>query len=76
MRMSRSTSSARVANDLTERTLESRRRLEAEIRSILDHAAASAARALERARSSQQEGTIAVAREIAQLDHLHERVQT
>jgi hypothetical protein len=34
--------SARVANDLTERVLESRRSLEAEVRSVLDRAASSA----------------------------------
>ena len=67
--------SARVANDLTDRVLESRRRLEAEIRSILDRATVSAERALERARFSQQEGTAAVEKREAQLDAALQGVQ-
>ncbi len=67
--------SARVANDLTDRVVESRRRLEAEIRSILDRAAASAERALARARSSQQEGAAAIERELARLSTARERLR-
>ncbi len=60
--------SARVANDLRERVLESRRVLEADIRLLLDRAAASAERALDRARKSQAAGASAVEAEIARLD--------
>ena len=52
--------SSRVANDLSDRVLESRRLLEKEIRATLDRAAASAERALARARAAQQEGAATV----------------
>lgn len=67
--------SARVANDLSDRVLESRRRFEAEIRSILDRATASAERALERARALQERGAADVARELAQLDEARDRLE-
>ena len=66
--------SARVANDLRERVLESRRMLEGEVRRILDRAAASAERALERARSAYTAGATAVERDIARLDEARVRL--
>jgi hypothetical protein len=67
--------SARVANDLSERVLESRRLLEAEIRATLDRAAASAERALARARTAQQEGNAAIERDLTRLDAARARLQ-
>jgi GTP-binding protein EngB required for normal cell division len=66
--------SARVANDLSERVLESRRMLEGEIRSILDRTVVSAERALERARASRDAGAEAVARGVAELDAVRQRL--
>jgi hypothetical protein len=67
--------SARVANDLTDRVLESRRRLEAEIRSTLDRATASAERAFNHAREAFQQGLDAVEGDIARLDTARTRLQ-
>jgi hypothetical protein len=67
--------SARVANDLSERVLESRRILEREIRSVLDRATISAERALEGARLASQEGIDRVERDIARLDAASARLQ-
>ena len=67
--------SARVANDLTERVLESRRVLEREIRSVLDRAVTSAERALDRARAASQQGIDQVERDIARLDAASARLQ-
>jgi len=66
--------SARVANDLTDRVLESRRILEHEIRSVLDRATASAERALGRSRASHRDGSAAVAARVDQLDFARERL--
>jgi len=68
------TNSARVANDINDRVLESRRLLEREIRNVLDRAAASAERALDRARDSHRDGSAAVANTVAGLDAARERV--
>jgi hypothetical protein len=67
--------SSRVANDLTDRVLESRRRLEAEIRSTLDRATSSAERAFDHARAAFQQGTDAVEGDIARLDTARTRLQ-
>jgi hypothetical protein len=67
--------SARVANDLTDRVLESRRQLEAEVRDILDRATTSAGRALERARAAQERGADGVVRALAGLDDARRRLQ-
>jgi len=57
-------------NDFDERVIESRRCLEADIRSSLEQVSASAERALQRARSRQAEGEDAVRAEVARLDGL------
>ncbi len=67
--------SARVANDLRERVLESRRVLEAQIRSALDRATKSGERALDRARASQEAGASAVERDIRRLDEARVRLR-
>jgi GTP-binding protein EngB required for normal cell division len=65
-----SSNSARIQNDLIERVCESRRRLEAEIRSRLSEAVRSAAGALERAKARLIEGEASVAAELGCLDGL------
>ncbi|HXG59654.1 MAG TPA: dynamin family protein [Thermoanaerobaculia bacterium] len=67
--------SARVANDLRDRVLESRRLLEQEIRSTLDRAASSAERALALARAAQQEGASAARRDLIRLDAARARLR-
>jgi GTP-binding protein EngB required for normal cell division len=59
-----SSNSARIQNDLIERARESRRRLEAEIRSRLSEAVHSATSALERAKARRAEGDASVAAEL------------
>ncbi|MGZ5428610.1 MAG: dynamin family protein, partial [Thermoanaerobaculia bacterium] len=66
----RSSNSARIQNDLIERVRESRRRLEAEIRSRLSEAVRSAVSALERAKARHAEGEASVAAELGRLDGL------
>lgn len=61
---------SRVESDLSERVLESRRRLEARIRSLLQEVRTSAERALVRARSAQRAGAGAVDQQLAQLARL------
>ena len=70
-----SSNSARIQNDLIERVRESRRRLEAEIRSRLTEAVRSAVSALERAKARHAEGEASVAAELARLDDLKGRAQ-
>ena len=70
------TNTARILNDLDDRVLESRRRLEAEIRGYLRDVCASAERALERARSRQAAGKQAVQAEVERLDAIRRRVET
>lgn len=65
------TNAARINNDLRERVLESRRRLEAEIRGRLREASDSAERALEQARVRRAQGAEAVASEVGRLDALY-----
>jgi hypothetical protein len=65
-----SSNSARILNDLIERVRESRRRLEAEIRSRLSDAVRSAVSALDRARARQAEGETCVAAEVERLKEL------
>src|SRR5581483_10206407 len=62
--------SARVENDLKERVLESRRRLETDLRARLREIYASAERALERARWRYTHGAESVKTEIARLEAL------
>jgi ribosome biogenesis GTPase A len=70
-----SSNSARIQNDLIERVRESRRRLEAEIRSRLSEAVQSAVSALERAKARHAEGEASVAAEIGRLDGLRRSAQ-
>ena len=70
-----SSNSARVQNDLIERVRESRRRLEAEIRSRLSEAVQSAVSALERAKARHAEGEASVAAELGRLDGLRRSAQ-
>ncbi len=70
-----STNTARILNDLDERVLESRRRLEAQIRGYLRDVCALAERALERARSRQAAGEQAVRSEVERLQSIHQRVE-
>jgi polyhydroxyalkanoate synthesis regulator phasin len=67
--------STRVVNDLDERVLESRRRLEAEIRDRLREGLQSAVEALERARERQSEGSEAVARELTRIEELRRQIR-
>jgi hypothetical protein len=61
---------ARVRSDFDERVLESRRRLEAEVRTLLSEVYASAERALEAVRARVAAGEAAVQVELARLDML------
>jgi len=70
-----SSNSARIQNDLIERVRESRRRLEAEIRSRLSEAVQSAVSALERAKARHTEGEASVAAELVRLDGLRRSAQ-
>src|SRR6202162_1659050 len=67
--------STRIVNDLDERVLESRRRLESEIRERLREGLESAVRALEHARARRSAGAPAVTAEIARLDDLRLQVE-
>jgi hypothetical protein len=66
----------RVQNDFDERVLESRRVLEAEIRSMLTSAVSSGERALGRAKATQTEGAAAVRDELGRLSGWLGRVET
>jgi GTP-binding protein EngB required for normal cell division len=70
-----SSNGVRVQNDLIERVRESRRRLEAEIRSRLSEAVQSAVSALERAKARQAEGDASVAAELQRLQEWRLRVR-
>jgi len=65
-----SSNSARIQNDLIERVAESRRGLEADIRTRLTEALEAAERALERARERHAQGREAVRSEIERLEAL------
>jgi GTP-binding protein EngB required for normal cell division len=69
------TNSARVANDLTERVVESRRRLEAELLGLLRDLSAEAERSLDQARRTHAEGADAVAAALSRLDSLQHRTE-
>lgn len=69
------TNSARVANDLRERLLESRRSLESELVALLREISASAEQALDRARQRHAEGANRVRAEINRLESLHARIR-
>jgi hypothetical protein len=64
----------RLVNDLDERVLESRRRMEWEIRERLRERLDSAIRALARAKARQGAGAVAVEAELARIDSLRARV--
>jgi len=66
--------SHRVEGDLTERVLESRRRIEAQVREALDDVVRSAKRALQHAQVVRANGEAAVGAEVARLDGLARRV--
>jgi hypothetical protein len=70
------TNAARVANDLDDRVLESRRRLESEVRARLRAVSESADRALHAARVEQEAGAPAVRAALARLDHLRGEVRS
>ena len=67
--------STRVESDLNERVLDSRRRLEASVRTRLHDGLASAERALARAKSTRAAGAPAVQQELARLSRLEEQVR-
>lgn len=66
---------ARVKNDLAERVLASRRRLEAEVRDRLREVHASAERALAHAEAHHRRGEGAIASELARIEHLHRQIE-
>jgi hypothetical protein len=68
------TNASRVAGDLEARVQESRRYLESELRFLLVEIAASARRALDRARERMQRGELAVRDGLADIDALRRRV--
>jgi hypothetical protein len=70
-----SANAARAINDFDERVLESRRRLEGEIRACLEQITASAERALARARERHAAGREAVEADIERLDGLRAAVE-
>ena len=69
------TNSARVVNDFQERVLQSRRRLEAEIRARLTDVSAAATRAYDHAAKAHAEGEIRVRAEIERLRLLRREVE-
>jgi GTP-binding protein EngB required for normal cell division len=69
------TNSARVANDLVDRVVESRRQLEAEIGGLLTEVVTAAEHAVAQARTRQQAGAGAVQAEFERLDALRRRVE-
>jgi len=66
---------SRIQFDLAERVRESRWRLQAEIKTLLKNIAASAERALDRAREQRAAGAEAVARELARIDHWEREIE-
>lgn len=69
------TNATRVMNDLDERVLESRRRLEGELQEHLRAVYTSADRALQRARNQQAAGEQAVQAEVNRLESIRPRVE-
>jgi hypothetical protein len=70
------TNANRIANDFRERVLESRRRFQGEIHSVLLDLVASAERALGRANERKSRGTEAVREEVNRIDTLNRRLET
>jgi len=70
------TNANRIANDFIERVLESRRRLQSEIRSALHEVVASAESALARTKQLQAQGRQAVQVELARINSLGDRLAT
>ena len=70
------TNSERVRNDLEHRVTESRRRLESEIRAMLRELSAVAERALDRARTAHQAGTLAVESSLKRLAEVEDELNT
>jgi GTP-binding protein EngB required for normal cell division len=68
------TNASRIENDFNDRVLESRRRLQAEIRTCLAEVLASATGGLERAKARRAEGSEAVRCEVEKLDALSSRL--
>src|SRR5439155_18110629 len=68
------TNTTRVVFDLEQRVEVSRRKLESELRFLLQQITNSARRALERARERRQAGHEAVATELARIDTLRQRL--
>jgi len=68
------TNASRVANDLSDRVVESRRRLEGEIRGQLQNLVAAATRAAERARETRASGAEKVRSEMEKLDLLRSKL--
>jgi GTP-binding protein EngB required for normal cell division len=69
------TNSARAANDLAERVVESRRQLESLLTALLQEITQAAEHAVQQARVHQQAGAAAVQAELARLDGLRRRVE-
>jgi predicted GTPase len=69
------TNAARLMNDLNDRVLESRRRLESEIRTVLANVYGSAQRALDSARASRASGDESVRAHLERLDVLRRQVE-
>lgn len=68
------TNSNRVVGDFNDRVLESRRRLQLQIRSVLRQTVETAERAHDRARDSMAQGRLAVQREVRRIQTLSDRV--
>ncbi len=69
------TNATRVQNDLDERVLESRRRLEAEVRKVLLEVGRIAQRALEHARATKAAGEAAVKTRLSRLSRMEAEIQ-
>jgi GTPase Era involved in 16S rRNA processing len=70
-----SANTSRIVGELIDQTLESRRRLEAELRAHIRSVYTTAQRALERARTTQAEGSRAIESEIEKLAELALRIE-
>jgi hypothetical protein len=70
------TNAARISNDLDDRVLESRRRLESDVRKCLQAVSGSAERALNETRARRAAGGPAVRIALAHLEHLRTEVRT
>ena len=70
------TNATRIENDFNERVLESRRRLEYELRARLREVYATAEQALTRARAVRASGAASVEAELDRLERLRQQVDT